>query len=307
AAGARAHCAGGPRAGRPRHGAGRQRGEGTLAREAAGIGRRRRRGAVARRRAAARELVAATGRGHSGVDRVRRGRTPRGAPGGVTRPHGRFGLWRQRLPLLRQHTRRPRTAPVWVRLPPRERRHRGVWPGGRQRHRFRRSRRRALRRGGEPALLRIDGARRAGAGDFDLRAARPGAFAVPLPGSTLAEDCVTAATRTVEHVTCLGCGCACDDITVVVQRGRLTEAQRACALGAAWFGDGQVPDAVRIRGRAGTLERALAEATALLTDAKRPLVYLAGDISCEVQRDAVAIADRLKGAIDSLASTAAPG
>ena len=116
---------------------------------------------------------------------------------------------------------------------------------------------------------------------------------------------MTTAARTVEHVTCLGCGCACDDITVVVQRGRLTEAQRACALGAAWFGDGQVPDAVRIRGRAGTLERALGEATTLLRDAQRPLVYLAGDISCEVQRDAVAIADRLKGAIDSLAGTAA--
>ncbi|HEY6158758.1 MAG TPA: hypothetical protein VIV88_14995 [Gemmatimonadales bacterium] len=118
---------------------------------------------------------------------------------------------------------------------------------------------------------------------------------------------MTTAARTVEHVTCLGCGCACDDITVVVQRGRLTEAQRACALGAAWFGDGQVPDAVRVRGRAGSLERALGEATTLLRDARRPLVYLAGDISCEVQRDAVAIADRLKGAIDSLASTAAPG
>jgi formylmethanofuran dehydrogenase subunit B len=118
---------------------------------------------------------------------------------------------------------------------------------------------------------------------------------------------VNAVARTVEHVTCLGCGCACDDITVVVQGARLTEARRACALGAAWFGDGQVPDAVRIRGRAGTLERALTEAARLLTDAKRPLVYLAGDISCEVQRDAVAIADRLKGAIDSLASTAAPG
>jgi formylmethanofuran dehydrogenase subunit B len=116
---------------------------------------------------------------------------------------------------------------------------------------------------------------------------------------------VTTAARTVEHVTCLGCGCACDDITVVVERGRLTEARRACALGAAWFGDGQVPDAVRIRGRAGTLERALGEATTLLRDAQRPLVYLAGDISCEVQRDAVAIADRLKGAIDSLAGTAA--
>jgi len=62
----------------------------------------------------------------------------------------------------------------------------------------------------------------------------------------------------VEHVTCLGCGCACDDITVVVQRGRVAEAQRACALGAAWFGDGRVPDEIRIRGRTGTLERAIA-------------------------------------------------
>jgi len=112
---------------------------------------------------------------------------------------------------------------------------------------------------------------------------------------------------TVEHVTCLGCGCACDDITVVVQRGRVAEAQRACALGAAWFGDGRVPDEIRIRGRTGTLERAIAEAAKLLSDAERPLVYLAGDVSCEVQRDAVAIADRLRGAIDSLAGTAAPG
>ena len=118
---------------------------------------------------------------------------------------------------------------------------------------------------------------------------------------------MTTAARTIEHVTCLGCGCACDDITVVVERGRLTEAQQACALGAAWFGDGQVPDEIRIRDRTGTMERAIAEAAKLLADAKRPLVYLAGDISCEVQRDAVAIADRLKGAIDSLASTAAPG
>src|SRR5205823_3963998 len=80
-----------------------------------------------------------------------------------------------------------------------------------------------------PSHLHGVGAR-AHTGRVSCGARRPGAFAVPLPGSTLAEDCVTAATRTVEHVTCLGCGCACDDITVVVQRGRLTEAQRACAL-----------------------------------------------------------------------------
>src|ERR1043166_6667930 len=238
-------------------------------------------------------------------------------------------------------------------------------------------RRRALRRRGEPALLRVDGARRAGVGDFDLPGARarlcrgaprrdacrprsggcvgesdrirssrrgpgrdgalagrrrrtrrapagrahragpshlyrvrarghrgrvscsarrPGPHAVPLPRSTLGAARVTTAARTIEHVTCLGCGCACDDITVVVERGRLTEAQQACGRGAAWFGDGQVPDEIRIRDRTGTMERAIAEAAKLLADAKRPLVYLAGDISCEGHRDAVAIADRLKGA-----------
>ena len=118
---------------------------------------------------------------------------------------------------------------------------------------------------------------------------------------------MSAADRTVEHVTCLGCGCVCDDITVVVQRGRLTDAKQACALGVAWFGDGRVPDEIRIHGRAGTLERALAEAAKILTGAKHSLVYLAGDISCEAQRDAVGIADRLKGAIDSLAGSGAAG
>src|SRR5256885_3993657 len=47
------------------------------------------------------------------------------------------------------------------------------------------------------------------------------------PGRTPREDRVRPPPAgTVEHVTCLGCGCACDDITVVVQRGRVAEAQR---------------------------------------------------------------------------------
>ena len=111
--------------------------------------------------------------------------------------------------------------------------------------------------------------------------------------------------RTVANVTCLGCGCACDDITVVVKQHRITEARNACALGAAWFGDGTVPAETRVNGRTASLEQALTEAARLLTGAKRPLVYLAGDVSCETQREAVAIADRLHAAIDSLAATAA--
>ena len=111
--------------------------------------------------------------------------------------------------------------------------------------------------------------------------------------------------RTVANVTCLGCGCACDDITVVVKQDRIVDARNACALGAAWFGDGAVPVETRVNGRAGSLEQALTEAARLLGGAKRPLVYLAGDVSCETQREGVAIADRLHAAIDSLAATAA--
>src|SRR5216110_596927 len=111
--------------------------------------------------------------------------------------------------------------------------------------------------------------------------------------------------RTVANATCLGCGCTCDDITVVVKQDRIADARNACALGAAWFGDGTVPTETRVNGRSASLEQALTEAAGLLTGATHPLVYLAGDLSCETQREAVAIADRLHAALDSLAATAA--
>ncbi len=111
--------------------------------------------------------------------------------------------------------------------------------------------------------------------------------------------------RTVANVTCLGCGCACDDIAVAVEQGRIAEARNACPLGVAWFGDGTIPAETRVNGRAASLEQALTEGARLLTGAKHPLVFLAGDVSCETQREAVAIADRLHAAIDSLAATAA--
>jgi len=113
--------------------------------------------------------------------------------------------------------------------------------------------------------------------------------------------------RTVAHVTCLGCGCACDDITVVVERDRIASLVNACPLGQTWFGDGTVPEESRVKGRAGSLQRALTEATKLLTGAKRPLIYVAADVSCEAQREAVAIADRLRAALDTWAGQARLG
>src|SRR5207247_416198 len=99
--------------------------------------------------------------------------------------------------------------------------------------------------------------------------------------------------RTVEHATCLGCGCACDDIAVVVDGDRIAEARNTCALGRAWFADGSVPRETRSGGKVVAPDVALADAAKLLGRAERPLVYLAPEISCETQRAAVAIADRL--------------
>jgi formylmethanofuran dehydrogenase subunit B len=108
--------------------------------------------------------------------------------------------------------------------------------------------------------------------------------------------------QTLGHMICLGCGCACDDIAVKVDAERLDAVENGCDLGRAWFGDGSVPGAVLAGGRAATIDEALDRATALLAGARMPLVYLAGDLTVEAYRGAVAIADRLRARLDGPAS-----
>ncbi len=111
--------------------------------------------------------------------------------------------------------------------------------------------------------------------------------------------------RDLANVTCLGCGCSCDDIHVIVRSGRIAEATHACALGAEWFGDGVVPQRCLNGGHDVEVEAAIHAAGELLARANRPLVYLAPDISCETQREAVALADTLHAALDSVTSATA--
>ncbi|HWN17885.1 MAG TPA: hypothetical protein VNO19_03110 [Gemmatimonadales bacterium] len=112
----------------------------------------------------------------------------------------------------------------------------------------------------------------------------------------------------VEHVTCLGCGCGCDDISVTVQDGRIVDAIPACPVGRAWFGDGSVPWEVLQAGKPATLERALIEAASILTKPRASLlVYLAPDITSRAQRAAVALADFLGAAVDTATSDPAAG
>lgn len=111
--------------------------------------------------------------------------------------------------------------------------------------------------------------------------------------------------RLITTATCLGCGCTCDDIDVLVRDNRIVEARRACELGVAWFGDGQVPSTARIDGREASATDAVDAAAVLLTRSSRPLVYVAPDVSCETQRETVALADTLRAMLDSVTSSTA--
>jgi formylmethanofuran dehydrogenase subunit B len=113
----------------------------------------------------------------------------------------------------------------------------------------------------------------------------------------------------VEHVTCLGCGCACDDIAVTVRDGRIVDTNPACSVGRDWFDDGVVPWEVLRDGAPASVEDAIGEAARVLAESQgRLLIYVGADLSSQAQRRAVSLADLLRGTVDSATSdTAAAG
>jgi formylmethanofuran dehydrogenase subunit B len=106
----------------------------------------------------------------------------------------------------------------------------------------------------------------------------------------------------VKNATCTFCGCVCDDIELHADGVRITEAKRACVLGDAWFrnhtAEHLYPDAL-IDGKPATVNAAVEAAADFLYKANMPLVYGLSNITCEAQREAVALAELIGGVIDS--------
>jgi formylmethanofuran dehydrogenase subunit B len=110
-------------------------------------------------------------------------------------------------------------------------------------------------------------------------------------------------TTRVGSVTCLGCGCGCDDLVVEVADNRIASLSPPCPLAQAWFGDGRVPSAVRRAGADATLEAALADAADVLAGASgRVLVVLAPEITSQAQRAALGLADLLRATVETATS-----
>jgi len=112
----------------------------------------------------------------------------------------------------------------------------------------------------------------------------------------------------VEHVTCLGCGCGCDDIAVTIRDGRIVETTPPCPVSKAWFGDGSLPWEVLYDGKPASADAALAQAAAILLRAKgKLLIYIGADLSSQAQRKAVMLADLLGATVDTATSSTAAG
>ena len=106
----------------------------------------------------------------------------------------------------------------------------------------------------------------------------------------------------VKNATCTFCGCVCDDMELHVDGDRIVKAKNACSLGESWFrnhtAERLYPDAL-IDGKEATLDEAVAAAAAFLHDADMPLVYGLSNITCEAQREAVALSEMIGGVVDS--------
>ena len=106
----------------------------------------------------------------------------------------------------------------------------------------------------------------------------------------------------VNNATCTFCGCVCDDIELHADGTRIVKAKNACSLGEAWFkhhtAEHLYPDAL-VDGKPATLDAAIDAAAEYLYAANMPLVYGLSNITCEAQREAVALAELVGGVVDS--------
>ena len=112
--------------------------------------------------------------------------------------------------------------------------------------------------------------------------------------------------KIVEDATCTFCGCVCDDmnLTVDLDEKRIIKSENACVLGKAWFKEHSIEERpfALVDGREATTEEGVEVAAQILANARFPVVYGLSDTTCEAQRVAVSIADRIGGCVDTTTS-----
>ena len=109
----------------------------------------------------------------------------------------------------------------------------------------------------------------------------------------------------VTGVTCPVCGTFCDDIELVVKDNVITDARKACAMGAAKFLNYAThrnsKPLVRKNGELveASIDEAVGRAAKILADATYPILYGWSNTSCEAIRVGLELAEEVGGVIDN--------
>ena len=106
-----------------------------------------------------------------------------------------------------------------------------------------------------------------------------------------------------KNATCTFCGCVCDDIELHSDGARITQTKAACVLGGQLVQEphrgAPLPRrADRRQARHASMRRSRRRPS-ISTTPNMPLVYGLSNITCEAQRESVALAELIGGVIDS--------
>ncbi len=108
-----------------------------------------------------------------------------------------------------------------------------------------------------------------------------------------------------KNILCTACGAACDDIQIELGDGTI-ETKNACKIGNAKFKEVVSSNRLRqpLRKKDGRLipvawDEALEKATDILISAKRPLLFLGSEVSCEAHEVGLHIGEYLGAVVDS--------
>ena len=106
----------------------------------------------------------------------------------------------------------------------------------------------------------------------------------------------------IEPVTCLACGCLCDDIAIVSKDDRLVEARNACDRGREWFlrdrSHNSTALPARINGNPSSAVEGVEHAARLLAAARAPVFLGLAHSTNETVAAALELADRIGAAVD---------
>ena len=109
-------------------------------------------------------------------------------------------------------------------------------------------------------------------------------------------------TTVIEPVTCLVCGCLCDDISVVKQKENITAAGNACVLGREWLLRDRSHEpgkpAALIQGQPVEVAEAVEQAARMLMKAHAPIILGLGRSTNETVAAALELADRIGAVVE---------